>query len=76
MKCYICDRTQQPGGMHYDVRQAVGICQHCGIGVCLEHSHKDAELGAPLLCPSCARLLNEGAHRQSATATVSQARQR
>lgn len=56
MKCYICEKAQQPGGMHYAVRQAVGVCQHCGIGVCLEHSHKDAELGAPLLCKACAEL--------------------
>lgn len=56
MKCYICEKTQESGGMHYDIHQAVGICQHCGIGVCIEHSHKDAELGSPLLCKSCAEL--------------------
>jgi hypothetical protein len=59
MNCYIC--TQQPGvgGTHYHIQAAVGICHNCGVAVCATHSSKSEELGAPLLCPSCAQLQEE-----------------
>ena len=57
MKCYICEKQPGAGGTNYNVRTAVGICHHCGVAVCLEHSHKEPKLGSPLLCPSCAELL-------------------
>jgi len=55
MHCYICEKTLRPGGTHYHVKTAVGICHNCGIGDCLDHSHRDLDAGSPLLCPSCAR---------------------
>ena len=54
MKCYICDQTPPTTAMRYNVADAVGICHRCGIGVCAEHSHKEAEPGAVLLCTQCA----------------------
>jgi hypothetical protein len=57
MKCYLCEKTPGPSGTHYHVKDAVGICHNCGVAVCLEHSSKSSEIGAPLLCPSCAKLL-------------------
>jgi hypothetical protein len=56
MKCYICEKTPGPGGTHYHIKDAVGICHHCGVAVCLEHSYKDNLVGSPLLCPECAKM--------------------
>jgi hypothetical protein len=56
MNCYICDQQPCASGTHFHVRPAVGICHHCGIGVCAEHSHKSTDPGAPLLCRQCADL--------------------
>lgn len=67
MNCYICEKTPGPGGTHYHVKAAVGICHNCGIAVCLEHSHKDAELGSPLRCSLCAQLLNDEEHQHART---------
>jgi hypothetical protein len=58
MNCYLCEKTLGPGGTHFHVKAAVGVCHNCGVGICAEHSHKDEQPGAPLLCPSCAKLLN------------------
>ena len=56
MKCYICDHTPPPTAIRYDVPEAIGICQDCGIGVCASHSYKDTQPGSPLLCIQCAGL--------------------
>ena len=58
MNCYICEKTPGPGGTHYHVKVAVGICHNCNVGVCAEHSYRAAEPGSPLLCPSCTELLH------------------
>lgn len=60
MNCYICEKSPKPGGTRYGIRSAVGVCHHCGIGVCVEHSHRAKELGAPLLCKECAELAHSG----------------
>lgn len=57
MNCYVCETTAEPGGTKYHVQPAVGICQHCGAAVCIDHAHKAGMAGAPILCPSCAELL-------------------
>jgi hypothetical protein len=54
MNCYICERTTPAYTLRYGIAEAVGVCHDCGIGVCLEHSQKDTEPGAPLLCVDCA----------------------
>lgn len=54
MNCYICEQGPRPATMRYGMMAAVGICRDCGIGVCIEHSHKEPEPGAPLLCQNCA----------------------
>ena len=54
MNCYLCEKTRLPQTLRYAIAPAVGICHDCGIGICLEHSVKAAEAGAPLLCPTCA----------------------
>jgi hypothetical protein len=54
MNCYICEKTTPAFTLRYGIAHAVGVCQDCGIGVCLNHSRKDAEPGSPLLCPECA----------------------
>lgn len=59
MNCYLCEKTPGPGGTHFHVKAAVGICHDCGVAVCLEHSHKAFEPGSPLLCPTCAELRRE-----------------
>ena len=56
MICYTCDQTPVTGNLRYNVADAVGICNNCGIGVCVRHSHKDAMPGSPLLCLSCSGL--------------------
>ncbi len=57
MNCYVCEKAPKPGGTtRYGIRPAVGICQHCGIGVCMEHSAKALTPGSPLLCKACAEL--------------------
>ncbi len=61
MECYLCIQDPRPGGTSHGVRAAVGICQGCGIGVCLGHSRKAATAGAPLLCVDCARLEQQDA---------------
>lgn len=56
MNCYFCAQ-HHPGGTNFGNRSALGICQNCGVGVCLEHSRRDSTPGAPLLCFECAKLL-------------------
>jgi hypothetical protein len=59
MNCYFCNQ-HHPGGTRFDNQPAVGVCHHCGAGVCAEHAHKDAQPGSPLLCPECAKLAYQG----------------
>jgi len=54
MKCYICNQTPPTATPRYHIAEAIGICHHCGIGVCAEHSHKEIEPGSLLLCTQCA----------------------
>ena len=61
MKCYVCKKQPGVGGTHYHVRDAVGICHHCGVAVCLEHSSRASAPGSALLCPECAQLLEQKA---------------
>ena len=56
MKCYICEKMPGPGGTHYHIRDAIGICHDCGVAVCTEHSFKSAEPGSPFLCPECSTI--------------------
>lgn len=43
MRCYRCTRDAPVvGGWFREVREAVGICQQCGEGVCLQHGVKAA----------------------------------
>jgi hypothetical protein len=70
MNCYVCEKTPGPSGTRYHIKAAVGICHNCGVGICAEHSHKDVQPGAPLLCPACAKLLNETPDGQPANHTV------
>ena len=72
MKCYICEKQPKTGGTNFHVRAAVGICHNCGIAVCLEHSHKAAEPGSPLLCPGCAELLCQEETKHSVNLAVMQ----
>lgn len=60
MICYICETSARPSGSRYGIRPAVGVCHHCGIGVCVEHSYRAKEFGAPLLCKECAELAQSG----------------
>lgn len=57
MKCYICEKTPGPGGTHFRVSEAIGICRNCGVAVCVQHSSRSSEPGSPLLCPSCSEFL-------------------
>lgn len=52
MHCYFCETGERPGGMRFGIRQAVGVCQGCGIGVCAEHGRRDQS--GRLLCGICA----------------------
>ena len=54
MNCYICEKTTPAFTLRFGIARAVGVCQDCGIGVCMEHSRKGEELGSPLLCTECA----------------------
>ena len=53
MNCFICETAPKPNGTYYAVSTAIGICHHCGIGVCATHGHKASEPGSPLLCINC-----------------------
>ena len=64
MNCYLCEKMSGPGGTHFHVKAAVGICHHCGVGICLEHSHKAPEPGSPLLCLTCAEVLRDAETKQ------------
>jgi hypothetical protein len=37
MTCYECQGRPGPGGLSYDDRSAVGVCRHCGKGLCKDH---------------------------------------
>ncbi len=50
MKCYVCEENGGAGGTRFGIRDAVGICQVCGVGVCRQHSHRDPTPEARLLC--------------------------
>lgn len=52
MHCYFCEVEGGPSGTRYGIRQAVGVCADCGVGVCLQHAHREAA-GEPLRCPEC-----------------------
>lgn len=73
MNCYLCEKTLGPGGTHFHMKTAVGICHDCGVAVCLEHSRKASEPGSPLLCPSCAELRRKDEIEQSDSQPVLQA---
>lgn len=66
MKCYICEKTSHVGGTRYGVADAIGVCHDCGVAVCIEHSRKSKELGAPLLCPGCAEKREKQEFRSTA----------
>ena len=50
MECYEC-KNRHPGGTRLGIRQAVGVCHDCGVGLCSEHGTKIHE--QPLLCSEC-----------------------
>ena len=54
MNCYLCETGKHPGGTLYHVRPAIGVCQHCGVGVCREHGKKADKPDDRLLCADCA----------------------
>lgn len=58
MKCHTCEQAPKNGTMHYAVNDAIGICQNCGVGICVKHSHKEEKPGSPLLCLSCAKFIS------------------
>jgi len=58
MKCYICDQTHTTATPRYNIADAIGVCHNCGIGVCAQHSHKEAEPGSLFVCTQCASLGN------------------
>jgi Uncharacterized protein conserved in archaea (DUF2180) len=53
MNCYECERTARPGGTRLGIREAVGVCRDCGVGLCPEHGKRMD--GQAFLCSSCAR---------------------
>lgn len=53
MTCYECQEQPGPGGMSFSDRSAVGICRHCGRGVCRDHGVW-AEIVRELVCHGCA----------------------
>ncbi len=65
MKCYHCEKALQRGGVRYGVADAIGICHHCGVAVCIDHSRKGDEPGAPLLCLTCAEVCPSPRVRQN-----------
>lgn len=59
MNCYYCHQ-HHPGSTHFGNQPAIGVCHHCGVGVCPEHAYKDTQPGSPLLCKECAKLASQG----------------
>ena len=53
MLCYTCETGPHPGGMHFGIPEALGICHDCGIGVCGHHGRREGA-GEPFLCTDCA----------------------
>lgn len=56
MHCYICEHSEVTRGTRFAIKEAIGVCHECGIGVCVKHSDKAEGIGSPLLCPECAKL--------------------
>lgn len=50
MNCYYCELEAGPGGTHYGVCAAIGVCVDCGAALCSKHARSDG-LGKPLGCP-------------------------
>lgn len=59
MNCYECERAGRPGGTHFGIRQAVGVCRDCGVGLCPEHGKRAGR--RPFLCSACAQARDESA---------------
>jgi hypothetical protein len=59
MKCYLCSKSPPVGGTRYFVADAIGICDECGIGVCLKHGVRDETTKDRLLCKTCAEKLRK-----------------
>ena len=64
MNCYECGNVAQAGGTHFGIRQAVGVCLECGVGLCPEHAKK-AE-GQPFLCSECRQVRDKRTADKSA----------
>lgn len=56
MRCYICDTTKHStGALARSPGEAVGVCRHCGIGICTEHGIRADAPSLVLLCEECAK---------------------
>jgi hypothetical protein len=53
MTCYECHQQPGAGGLRFSDREAVGICRHCGKGLCQAHGVWRAAT-QELLCGACA----------------------
>lgn len=63
MNCYVCFHAPDgPGGTRLHIKPAIGVCHHCGVGLCDAHAVKGEDPGAPLLCPTCADFLMGDEH--------------
>ena len=69
MNCYICESKPAPGGMHFGVAAASGVCHHCGIAVCRQHGQRDRGTKSVLLCQECVEAMVATIGRREAVAT-------
>ena len=52
MNCYLCSQAGGPGGTRLGIREAVGTCHYCGIGICELHGRRRPEPSGPFCCPT------------------------
>jgi hypothetical protein len=53
MRCLACSLVTPAGGTHLGSREAVGVCSHCGAGLCQKHAQRTMD--ALLVCPMCSK---------------------
>jgi len=69
MNCYFCEAEPAPGGMHFGVLGADGVCHQCGVAVCRQHGRKDRGTKRVLLCQDCAQGAPSSAEKYEALAS-------
>jgi hypothetical protein len=69
MNCYFCESEPAPGGMHFGILAADGVCHQCGVAVCRQHGRRDRGTKDVLLCQGCVEAMAAKLERRETVAT-------